>query len=134
MSAFQNTGQLEAVIGGLFRKLLDDTEIRDRFASAGVTVQFVMTEPAGVITIAPDAVTTGPDPVGGERPAADVVMTMAADVAHAFWLGEITLPRALARGDMVADGPVPKILGLLPLLKPAFRLYPKLAREHGVEV
>lgn len=136
MPAFANTAQLESVIGGLFRDLLADPDIRERFASAGVTVRFVMTDPAGVITVAPEAVTTGGtgSEDGTGPPPPDVVMTMAADVAHAFWLGEVTLPRAMARGDITAEGPVAKILGLLPLLKPAFRLYPKLARQHGVEV
>jgi len=66
--------------------------------------------------------------------AADVTMRMKADVAHAFWLGEVTLPRALSRGEITVEGPVTKVLGLLPLLKPAYRLYPKLAQSKGVEV
>ncbi len=126
MPAFRDTEQLEDVIATLFRTLLEDPEIREKFAAAGVGVQFVLTEPDGVITVTPEGVTTG------RKQPVDVSMTMKADVAHAFWMGEITLPRALARGDMTADGPVTKVLGLLPLLKPAYRLYPKLARSKGV--
>ncbi len=128
MGAFRDTAQLEDVIGSLFRALLDDPDIREKYAGAGVTVRFAFTDPAGEVTVAPAGVTAGR---GG--PAADVTMTMTADVAHAFWLGEVTLPRALARGEMKADGPVTRVLGLLPLLKPAYRLYPKLARSRGVE-
>jgi len=128
LPAFHDQTQLEDTIGSLFRALLEDADTRKRFAAAGVTVQFVMTQPDGVITVAPDGVSTG------ERLAADVTMTMKADTAHAFWLGEITLPRAMASGDIKAEGPVAKILGLLPLLKPAYRLYPKLARSKGVDV
>lgn len=128
MPVFRDTAQVEDVIGSLFRTLLEDEEIREKYAGAGVTVQFIMTEPEAVIVVAPEGVTTG------QKRQADVTMTMKADTAHAFWMGEITLPRALSRGDITAEGPVTKVLGLLPLLKPAYRLYPKLARTRGVEV
>jgi hypothetical protein len=128
MPVFRDTAQLEEVIGSLFRALLEDPGMKEKYASAAVTVQFVMTDPDGIITVAPDGVTTG------KRRPADVTMRMKADTAHAFWLGEVTLPRAMSKGDMVADGPVTKVLGLLPLLKPAYRLYPKLATARGVSI
>lgn len=128
MGAFRDTAQLEDVIGTLFQSLFDDPEIRSKFLATGMTLQFVMTDPDGVIAITRDGVNTG------ERKPVDVTMTMKADTAHAFWLGEITLPRALSRGDIVTDKPVTRILGLLPLLKPAYKMYPKLARSRGVEV
>jgi len=129
MAVFRDTSQLEDTIASLFRALLDDPEIREKYAGAGVTVKFIFTDPAGEVTVAPGGVTTGPAPT----PTADVTMRMAADTAHAFWLGEVTLPRALARGEITAEGPVTKVLGLLPLLKPAYRLYPGLARSKGVK-
>ena len=45
----------------------------------------------------------------------EIVMTMKADVAHRFWLGEVNVPLALAHGEMVANGPTAKILRLVPL-------------------
>lgn len=129
MGVFRDTAQLEDVIGSLFLTLLDDPDIRAKYAAAGITVRFVFADPAGEVTVAPDGVKTGPG-----LPAPDVTMMMKADVAHAFWLGEVTLPRAMARGDMKAEGSVARVLGLLPLLKPAYRLYPRLARSKGVEV
>ncbi len=130
------------MIGSLFRALLGDPQTRERFAGAGVTVRFVFADPAGEVTVAPGGVTSGGEvtaggggaAAGGAPAPADVTMRMKADVAHAFWLGEVTLPRALSRGDIVAEGPVTKVLGLLSLLKPAYRLYPKLAQSKGVEV
>jgi hypothetical protein len=46
-------------------------------------------------------------------------------VAHRFWLGNVNLVIALARREMVAKGPIPKILKLLPIIKPAYVLYPQ---------
>ncbi len=117
MPVYRDTAQVEDVIGTLFRTLLEDPEVRERYASAGVTVQFV-----------PDGVTTG------RAAPADVTMKMRADVAHRFWMGETTLPRAISSGDIAAEGPVTKVLGLLPLLRPAYRLYPKLAASRAVDL
>jgi hypothetical protein len=50
---------------------------------------------------------------------AEVVMTMDADTAHRFFLGELNFAVALARGDIGASGPVRKILKLAPLVRPA---------------
>jgi hypothetical protein len=62
---------------------------------------------------------------------AEVEMRMKADVAHRFWFGKVNLVMALARREMVAKGPIPKILKLLPIIKPAYDLYPKYLQEKG---
>ena len=58
-------------------------------------------------------------------------MTMKADVAHRFWLGEVNVPLALAHGEMVANGPTAKILRLVPLLQPLFPRYRQLLDRAG---
>jgi putative sterol carrier protein len=65
---------------------------------------------------------------------ADVSMSMKADVAHQFWLGKINLVSALAKGEIKATGPIPKILKLLPAIKPLYDEYPKILRENGMEI
>jgi hypothetical protein len=64
---------------------------------------------------------------------AEVVMSMEADTAHEFWMGRVNLTHALARGDIVAKGPLAKILRLVPLVKPSFSRYTQLIREAGRE-
>jgi len=60
-------------------------------------------------------------------------MSMKADVAHQFWHGKVNLMAALTRRQIVAKGPIPKILRLLPAVEPVYELYPKLLRELGRE-
>jgi hypothetical protein len=62
---------------------------------------------------------------------AEVDMTMKADIAHKFWFGKVNLTRALTRRQVVAKGPIPKILRLLPAIKPTYTLYPKYLDENG---
>jgi putative sterol carrier protein len=67
----------------------------------------------------------------------EVLMEMDADVAHRFWLGKVNLVSALTRGEMKAKGPIPKIMKLLPAIKPAFAIYVEhlnnLGYSHMVE-
>ncbi len=60
-------------------------------------------------------------------------MSMTADVAHKFWHGKVNLVTALTRRQVTAKGNVPKTLKLLPILKPAFKLYPNYLKERGLE-
>jgi putative sterol carrier protein len=61
----------------------------------------------------------------------EVVMTMEADTAHRFWLGQVNVTVALARGQIKAKGPVAKILKLVPLTKPIFPRYRRIIEEGG---
>ncbi len=56
---------------------------------------------------------------------------MAADTAHRFWLGQVNVTVALARGEIKATGPVAKILKLVPLTKPLFPRYKALLEARG---
>ena len=42
------------------------------------------------------------------------------------------MPVALAKGLIKAKGPLPKVLNLLPLIKPAYVIYPDIAKKHGI--
>ena len=61
----------------------------------------------------------------------EVVMSMEADTAHRFWLGQVNVTTALARGQIKASGPVAKILKLVPLTKPALPALQGPARGPG---
>jgi putative sterol carrier protein len=61
----------------------------------------------------------------------EVTMSMKADTAHRFWLGRVNVTTAIARGEIKPQGPVSKILKLVPLTKPVFPRYRALLEEQG---
>jgi hypothetical protein len=61
-------------------------------------------------------------------------MTLSGDTSHKFWLKQISMPIALAKGLIKAKGPMPKILKLLPILTPAYAAYPAWAKSQGMPV
>ena len=84
--------------------------------------------------VTPGDGTTGEVLWGGNDQKATVEMTLSGDTCHQFWLKQIAMPIALAKGLIKAKGPMPKILKLLPLLKPAYEAYPDWAPSHGLPV
>jgi len=136
MPIFRDSQQLYACVGELMDRAKRDPRVGPKIAKSGIIIQFRYTDPEAVTTInardkatQPGAfvdVTHGPSPL---KP--DVIMTMKADVSHAFWHGRVNLVRALATRQIVAVGPIPKILKLLPAIQPLYKTYPAMLSEKG---
>src|SRR3954471_3857628 len=113
------------------QQLASDQKLGPMFQRANTTVQFNTSDPDSVITarLREDA-----EPLvdcGATALETEVVMTMQGDVAHRFWLGQVSPTVALARGEMQATGPVAKILRLVPLVEPAFPRYVAMLEQAG---
>ncbi|HCU25810.1 MAG TPA: hypothetical protein DF383_12400 [Deltaproteobacteria bacterium] len=130
MAYFQSSKQLQEVLGGFFERLFADAKIGPKLRAGELKIRFNYSDPD--LSISAD---TTEDPVqlrfndSSFKP--DVELNMKADVAHRFWFGKVNLIAALTRREMVAKGPIPKILRLLPAIKPAYELYPKYLKEKG---
>lgn len=123
MGYFQDTDHLYSSLGGFFKLLSSDDQIGPKLLSSNLKLQFNYKDPDGFIYI--DLSGEEPQFYFGEQPSKpDVEMTMKAETAHKFWQGKVNLPVALARREITAKGPIPKILKLLPIIKPAYKLYP----------
>jgi hypothetical protein len=139
MAYFKDEAELRQIIGMLYDRVKVDPAVAPRIRDGKIIVQFRYTEPAGVVTINAATPPTQPeafyDVVWGEQPGLkpDIEMNMKADVAHQFWHGKVNLMAALTRRQIIAKGPIPKILKLLPAVEPVYALYPKMLREIGRE-
>lgn len=130
---FRDSAEIYELIGGLFEELARDDALEQRFRATNTTVQYRYSDPEAQITVR----TVEGEPTRIECGDTDmepqVVMSMDADTAHRFWLGQINVTVALARGQMKARGPVAKVLKLVPLLRPAFPLYRRRLVDAGRE-
>ncbi len=136
MGTFKDADQLYELLGQLFQDLTGDKVIAGKFAASGLVIRFVYTDPDSEIWL--DASKKDPDNIvvtcgPAEGLEAEVTMSMNADVAHLFWLGNVNLMVALTRKQIVAKGPIPKIMKLLPVIKPAYAMYQKELKDKGLE-
>jgi putative sterol carrier protein len=131
MPYFKDADEVYATIGRLFESLAEDDELAPRFRNANTIVQYQYRQPESRITVKLIEGEEGQVDCGETAMEPEVVMTMDADTAHRFWLGQVNVTVALARGQMKAKGPVAKILKLVPLVKPVFPRYRQQLEDSG---
>jgi hypothetical protein len=131
MPVFNDTEHMYGILGALFEMLATDPVVGKKYNDENINLQFVINDPDGQIWLMH----------GDEKPFvalgdqdvdADIVMWIAGDDCHRFWLQKLKLPVALAKRKVRAKGPMSKILGLLPLLKPAYQAYPKICEDNNL--
>jgi hypothetical protein len=128
MAVFASTEKMYEVLGALFNTLLNNPSVGPKFAEANIIIKFTINDPAGYIWLTPDK-----GVICGDADCKPTIeMTLSGDTCHQFWLQEISMPVALAKGLIKAKGPLPKVLKLLPLLKPAYEAYPEISRKSGL--
>lgn len=130
MALFPSSEKFQEVITGFFELVAGKPEIADKLLASKLIIRFTYSEPDVVVVV--DCTGDKLDVRAGDTESqATVTMTMKADTAHKFWFGKVNLTRALTRREIVAKGPIPKILRLLPAIKPTYALYPQYLDENG---
>jgi len=136
MAVFRDSDHFYACVGELMDRAKKDPKVGPKIAKSGIIIQFRYKNPDAVTTVNAHDKPKQPgayvDIIHGScdlKP--DVVMSMEADTAHAFWHGKVNLVSALAKKEIIASGPIPKILKLLPAVQPLYKVYPELLRERG---
>jgi len=130
MGLFESSEKFEEVLGGFFRLVSTTPSIAEKLLASNLVIRFNYSDPDVVLVIdcSGDEIDIRP---GDTDTKAEVEMSMSSDIAHKFWFGKVNLMAALTRRQMVAKGPVPKILKLLPAIKPSYAIYPQYLEENG---
>jgi hypothetical protein len=131
LAYFKDAQEVYETIGKLFQDLVTDDQLGSKFRQANTIVRYAYSEPDSVITVRLQDGQPGEVDFGESDMEPEVTMSMEADTAHRFWLGEVNVTVALARGQIKAKGPVAKILKLVPLTKPVFPRYKAQLEQQG---
>jgi hypothetical protein len=131
MGYFADAEDVYATLGTMLEEVLTDDDLGPKFSRADCVIRWVYTKPAAEITV---RLGHGSEPrvdYGESSMKPDVTMKMDGDIAHRFWLGQINVALALTRGQIVATGPVDRILRFVPLAGRAFPFYQRLLAAQG---
>lgn len=138
MSYFKDSDECDEILGGFFRQMAEEVKkgdeeivaIQNKLAEIDLIVKFVWRDPVLTLTLDftqdPFTIHVNDDEI---NPTA--TFTLTADNGHKFWHGQINLAKALTTKTIVARGPIPKILKLLPVIKPLYIRYPAYLKEKG---
>ncbi|MHB8917269.1 MAG: hypothetical protein ACYC4H_04545 [Desulfocucumaceae bacterium] len=127
MGIFRDDDHSFEVLGSLWQQFLDDPDHGKAFKEANITLKFNMKDPEGKVYVTPNGVMRGEQEIKS-----DVEMTLSCDTAHKFWLREISMPAAMARRLITSKGSMNNVMRLLPLMKPAYDMYPEICKKHGL--
>lgn len=130
MSVFKDTQQMYEFLEDLWKHIVFEQGLGDKMRDYGVSYKYVINDPDGYLYVDPDTVITGKE---ANRDAV-ITMELSGDTIHKFWLKQISLPVALATKKIKAKGPIPKVLKMLPALKPVHEAYPEFCKKHGLPV
>ena len=130
MGMFKTTEEFEKVIVGFFQLVGNTPLFADKLLESKMVIRFTYTDPDLVVVV--DCAGDKAEVRAHDTTTKAVVeMSMTADIAHRFWFGMVNLTKALTRKEMVAKGPIPKVLKLLPAIKPAYAMYPQYLDANG---
>jgi hypothetical protein len=133
MAIFQSAEQMYEHFTPFLADLVKDPVVGPKFVAANTSFQVNYADPDAVMVL--DATVDPPVALVGEEARAasvEVQLSLSADDGHKFWLGELNLPVALARRKVKIDGPIAKLLGMLPAITPAFAMYREYVQENPV--
>ena len=133
MPYFKDAQEVYDTIGKLFQQVAEDDGLVSEFQQANTIVQYAHRDPEATITVRLQKDQPVEVDLGETDMEPEVTMSMEADTAHRFWLGQVNVTVALARGQIKASGPVAKILKLVPLTKPIFPRYKAQLEADGRE-
>ena len=138
MPYFKSSEECDQILGGFFRKMSEGVlkgdrelvEIQQKFAEIKLIVKFILRDLDLTMTL---DFTKNPFTVhiNDDTIAPTATFSLTVDVAHKFWHGQVNLAKALTTKTIVARGPIPKILKLMPTIKPLYRRYPMHLKQEG---
>ncbi len=136
MAVFRDADHFYECVGDLMDRAKKDPKVGPKIAKSKIVIQFHYSDPEAMTTInakgKPSQEGVYVDVIHGPcdlKP--DISMSMKADIAHAFWHGKVNLMAALSKKQIIAKGPIPKILKLLPAVQPLYKVYPRMLEEKG---
>lgn len=134
MAYFDDINVFYDLLVGVFDKLMQDPAVRQKALDSKLLVKFVYNNPEGEywVDCTGDEVEVYP---GGpaEEMTPDATLSMELDTAHAFWCGQLNLLGALSSGQIEAEGSMPRLLKMLPVIKPAYAVYIDMLGQKGLE-
>jgi len=128
MGVFRDTNHMNEFLENLWKHIVFQSGLGEKMRGLGVSLKYVITEPDGYLLVDSDHVITGKE----ANRDADITMELSGDTIHQFWLKKLSLPVALATRKIKSKGPIPKVLQMLPALKPIYDIFPEYCKKHGL--
>jgi hypothetical protein len=102
LAYFRDSQEVYDTLGKMFQDVATDGELAPKLRKANTIVRYELRDPDSTITVRLQEGQPGDVDFGDSDMEPEVIMSMEADTAHRFWLGEVNVTVALARGPFVS--------------------------------
>lgn len=131
MAIFHSDQQLYAVLQDVFVAVAANPENIAAFTHSNLVIRMKTEEPAAEVLL--DGRQPPLEVFYGERPGkANIEITMPADLLHAIWSDQVSASESFFSGRIKTKGNLLKAMQLIELFRECERVYPAIARAHGV--
>jgi putative sterol carrier protein len=114
----------------LWNYIVFDAGLGEKMKEYEVSYKYIISEPDGYLYVDPENVITGKE---ANRDAV-ITMELSGDSIVKFWTKQLSLPVALATRKIKSKGPIPKVLKMLPALKPVYEIFPEYCKKHNISL
>ncbi len=132
---YRDVDHIYEIYGYFLNRVLTHDKIGPKMAKAKIIIKFIYTEPDCEITIdlknPPREGYYGSYYLGPCDLKEDAWSKQSADHSHRFWHGLENPIAAITRGKVKQGGKVTAMLKLLPVVRPAFKMFPIVLEEMG---
>lgn len=129
MSVYGDSERARQILGDFWAEMLEDPEVGTKLKETGMTALFKLKDPDLLMYVGEDGIKWG-DKAAAMKPV--LTLAMSGDTVHQFWLKNLNVAKALATRQVRTKGPVPKVMKLLPLLKPANAIYLRYCEKYDL--
>jgi hypothetical protein len=134
MTKFQSAEEAADILGRFLTETMDDPTLGPKFALANARILMEYTNPDLRVlldcTVNPPVAQVNEDITDTSS---EFRLRMSADDGHLFWLGNLNVITSLAKKKIKVEGPLTKMLGLLPAIQPAYPRYRQFLTEINRE-
>ncbi len=135
---YKDADDLLKIYGYFLDRVLKDEKIGTKMSKAGIIIKFIYTDPDTEITIDLKNPPSkegyyGTFYLGPCDLKEDVWSKQSADHSHRFWHGLENPVASVTKGLVKQGGKVTAMLKLLPVVKPAFFMFPIALHEMGLD-
>ena len=130
MGYFKDTNHMYEFLEDLWKYIVFESGIGEKMKEYEVSYKYILTEPDGYLYVDSDTVITGEE---ANRKAV-ITMELSGDNVVNFWTKQLSLPVALATRKIKSKGPIPKVLKMLPALKPVYEIFPEYCKKHNISL
>jgi alkyl sulfatase BDS1-like metallo-beta-lactamase superfamily hydrolase len=131
MAIFQSTQQLYDVLQEVFVAVAANPANVDSFTHSNLVVRMTTEDPPAAVLL--DGRQPPLEVFYGERPGkANIEITLPADLLHAIWTDQASASESFFSGKIKTKGNLLKAMHLVELFRECERVYPAIAKAHGL--